>query len=69
MYVGLCKGPQGLESSPEAEDSDDDDHQDQHHAHNRRACDQCQLLPPALILWGEKLVIREPTGPWAPHQP
>jgi hypothetical protein len=42
----------GLDSEalPEAENSDDNNHQDQHHAHNRCACNQGQLLPPALTL-------------------
>lgn len=35
---------------PEAENCNDDDHQDQDHSHNRSACNQGQLLPPALAL-------------------
>lgn len=53
--------------SPETENSDDNDHQDQHHTHDGRACDQGQLLPPALILWGRKTAIRR--SPWAPGIP
>lgn len=47
------------ELSPEAKDCDDNNHQDQHHTHDRSACNQGQLLPPALLFWGRKAMIRK----------
>lgn len=37
------------ELSPEAKNCDDNNHQDQHNTHDRSACNQGQLLPPALL--------------------
>lgn len=54
IYTGFPGASRDSEPSPEAENSDDNDHQDQHHAHDRSACNQGQLLPPALTLWGRK---------------
>lgn len=59
LHGPSSQGPPGApECSPEAENSNDNDHQDQHHTHDCRACDQGQLLPPALGLWGRKAAIR-----------
>lgn len=65
-HTGFPGASRCLEPSPEAEDGDDDDHQHQHHTHDRSACNQGQLLPPTLILWGRKHTIRRirpPRGP------
>lgn len=58
IYTGFTGDSRCPEFSPEAENCDDNDHQDQHHTHNHSACNQCQLLPPALIFWGRKNMIR-----------
>ena len=50
IYTGFTGAFRDSEPSPEAENSDDNDHQDQHHAHNCSACNQGQLLPPAVSL-------------------
>lgn len=69
-HTGFPGASRCLEPSPEAEDGDDDDHQHQHHTHDRSACNQGQLLPPALILWGRKHTIRRiRPPPGALHQP
>lgn len=71
LHPPSSQGPPGApECSPEAENGNDNDHQDQHHTHDGRACDQGQLLPPVLVLWGRKAVIRRSRrAPGTPHQP